>query len=76
MKCDLDGDGALDYQDFIAGAIDHSKFVTKSNIEKVFKLFDKNNSGKIDVEEFMILLPKCQDIDMTEIFKNHPTGGR
>ena len=74
MKCDLDGDGALDYQDFIGAAIDHSKFVTRDNIEKVFKLFDRNNSGKIDIEEFMIALPKCYDIDTTELFKNQPAG--
>ena len=69
--CDLDGDGAIDYQEFIAAAIDHKKYLTEANIKRVFDLFDRNGSGKIDTSEFSITLPKNYEIDQTELFKTN-----
>jgi len=44
-KCDLDGDGALDFREFLTGAIDHKKMLTGENLRMVFELFDMDKDG-------------------------------
>ena len=39
-KVDLDGDGKIDFHEFIAGAVDHHKMLTKANLKFAFNLFD------------------------------------
>lgn len=57
QNVDLDGDGKLDFSEFIAGAIDHQKLLTKQNLTQMFKLFDVNNDGVIELNEFKNTLP-------------------
>ena len=56
-KVDLDGDGRIDFHEFIAGAIDHQKMLTKKNLAYMFKVFDINNDGVIELDEFRNTLP-------------------
>ena len=49
--CDLDGDGKLDYNEFIQAAINHKALLNQENIEIVFKMIDSNHDGKISVLE-------------------------
>ena len=57
QKIDLDGDGRLDFHEFIAGAVEHSKIMTKQNLQYIFRLFDANNDGVIELDEFKNTLP-------------------
>jgi len=43
--------------EFITAACDHKKVASKENIKKAFSLFDANNNGTIDVNEFKFALP-------------------
>ena len=48
---DTDGSGALEYDEFIAAAMNPQKLYSKKNLIKAFKLFDTDNSGTISVNE-------------------------
>jgi len=39
-SCDLDGDGKIDYLEFIQAAIDHKALLNKENILSIFNMFD------------------------------------
>lgn len=70
-KIDLDGDGRLDFHEFIAGAVDHQKMLTKKNLQYMFKLFDVNNDGVIELDEFKNTLPTQYRPTVKEDPMNH-----
>ena len=54
---DLDGDGNIDFHEFMAAANKHHKILTKKNIRDLFDTFDMNGDGVIDITEFKAALP-------------------
>jgi Ca2+-binding EF-hand superfamily protein len=38
---DLDGNGTIDYNEFLAATLNRSKVLSKQNLEAAFKTFDK-----------------------------------
>ena len=48
---DLDGSGKISYDEFLSAMISTKKVVTEERLEKAFKMFDKDNSGKLSVKE-------------------------
>ncbi len=38
---DLDGNGSIDYNEFLAATLNRSKIMSKQNLEAAFKTFDK-----------------------------------
>lgn len=56
-QCDLDGNGKIDFQEFLTAAINHQKILTKENIKYVFETFDTNNDGTIEISEFRSAMP-------------------
>ena len=44
-QLDLDGDGKLDYNEFLQGAVNHYSLLSKANIEHMFQLFDADKDG-------------------------------
>lgn len=51
QKIDLDGDGKIDYHEFVQAAIDHRSLLNKDNIKAMFNLMDVNGDGIIDLQE-------------------------
>lgn len=50
-QLDLDGDGKMDYNEFLQGGINHRALLTKENIGHMFQLFDTNKDGYISMSE-------------------------
>jgi calcium-dependent protein kinase len=50
-KIDVDKSGEISYNEFLTCLIDNKKILTVDKLDKAFKLFDKDNSGKLSVKE-------------------------
>jgi calcium-dependent protein kinase len=50
-KADSNGDGNVDYSEFISAAFDKVKLLTLPNLEKAFKIFDQDGDGSISPME-------------------------
>ena len=48
---DLDNSGSISYNEFLTSVIDSKKILTEDRLQKAFKMFDKDDSGTIDIEE-------------------------
>jgi calcium-dependent protein kinase len=55
-SADTDGSGEINYTEFLAATIDQTVFLREDYLRTAFRLFDKDNSGKIDNEEVVALL--------------------
>lgn len=53
---DLDGDGTLNYDEFIAATANLSKLEREANILSAFKQFDTDHSGALSKSEVMAAL--------------------
>ena len=53
---DTDKSGRIDYTEFIAATLDEKLYLQEQRLYEVFKTFDKDNTGKITIEEIMKVL--------------------
>ena len=51
QSIDLDGNGVIDYNEFLTCAMNKEKILKNENLELCFKAFDSDNSGKISLDE-------------------------
>ena len=55
-SADTDGSGEINYTEFLAATMDANVFLREDYLRTAFRMFDKDNSGKIDNEEVIALL--------------------
>jgi len=63
---DLDGNGYVDYTEFIMGSINRKKMLSKEKLEQTFKTFDKDGSGFLDVDELKAIFNPGGQKQITE----------
>lgn len=51
LQADLDGDGNLNYSEFVAVSVHIRKMTSEVHLHKAFDFFDQNQSGFIEIEE-------------------------
>ena len=53
---DTDGNGFLDYTEFIVASMNKNALLSKGNLEAAFAAFDTDGSGSINTEELRSML--------------------
>jgi calcium-dependent protein kinase len=66
---DLDGNGYIDYNEFLSATINRDKILNKQNLELAFKTFDRDGSGKISIDEIQQIFSNTTVTDKS-IFEN------
>ncbi|CAG9324084.1 CDPK1_39 [Blepharisma stoltei] len=54
--CDADGNGYIDYTEFVTATLDWKKVLSQEKLEAAFKAYDTDNSGTISIDEFKAFL--------------------
>ena len=55
---DVDGNGFIEYEEFLRAGLNKEKIITKENLETSFKLYDIKKRGKINAKELGMVLRK------------------
>ena len=69
QSLDKDGNGYVDYTEFITGAIDTATILNMDNLTAAFKILDADDSGFISVEELKLAFDQNGQKD-AELFKD------
>ncbi|KAL3828195.1 hypothetical protein ACJIZ3_016997 [Penstemon smallii] len=64
---DADGDGSLNYGEFVAVSVHLKKMANDEHLHKAFTFFDKNGSGYIEIEELRDALSDEDDANSEEV---------
>ena len=60
---DTDGSGYIDYSEFVAATMNTQTLLSKEKLEMCFKMFDKDGSGKISMDELKEIFGKSKNKD-------------
>ena len=55
-EIDIDGNGTIDYTEFVMATMNEKNMVTNEKLQQAFKLFDKDGNGSISAEEIKDVL--------------------
>ncbi|KAM1168422.1 hypothetical protein FF1_030308 [Malus domestica] len=64
---DVDGDGALNYGEFVVVTVHLKKMANDEHLHKAFAFFDQNQSGHIEIEELRNALNNDVDVGGEEV---------
>lgn len=67
LKIDLDGNGTIDYTEFVMATIEEKNLITNERLKMAFKMFDKDNSGALSPDEIKEVLCFDSSVDPSEI---------
>jgi Ca2+-binding EF-hand superfamily protein len=56
MNIDIDGNGSIDYAEFVMAAMNEKNMVSNEKLMQAFKMFDKDSNGTISPEEIKEVL--------------------
>ena len=68
-KIDLDGNGTIDYTEFVMATINEKNLVTNDRLLQAFKMFDKDNSGALSYDEIKEVLCFDSQVDEASVQK-------
>ena len=68
-RIDLDGNGTIDYTEFVMATINEKNLVTNERLLQAFKMFDKDNSGALSADEIKDVLCFDSSVDPNEVQK-------
>ena len=67
LQADVDGDGALNYGEFVAVSVHLKKMANDEHLHKAFSFFDHNKNGYIEIDELRHALSDEDDANSEEV---------
>jgi len=55
-QVDVDGNGYIEYTEFLAASMNQKKLLSTGNLDKAFAAFDKDGSGTVSSDEIRNML--------------------
>lgn len=55
-RCDMDSNGYMDFTEFCIAAYNWDKYISPTNIERLFRMYDQDSSGTINIHEITSFL--------------------
>lgn len=77
-QADTDGNGELEYSEWVIATADKRKLLTEERLNTAFKMFDKDGGGSISADEIKQTLGVGKNIDekvWTEVLKESDPDG-
>ena len=77
-KIDLDGNGTIDYTEFVMATIDQSRLITVERLKQAFELFDADKSGALspdEIKEVLCFNSEVSPQEVDEIIKQFDENG-
>jgi calcium-dependent protein kinase len=70
-QCDYNGDGVIDFQEFISACIDRKVLQNQEDLKIAFEILDTNGDGRISLDDFDDLFNSYGGAKMdTELWDN------
>jgi calcium-dependent protein kinase len=51
-SCDMNGNGVIDFQEFISACLNRKALVNNTEIRKAFQIIDANKDGQVSKQDF------------------------
>lgn len=67
LQADIDGDGTLNYGEFVAVSVHLRRMANDEHLHKAFAFFDRNQSGYIEIEELRHALSDEDDANSEDV---------
>ena len=64
-EVDADESGEIDYIEFLTACMDYKKYISKEFLQESFKVFDKDGSGQITIDEIQSILGEGKNINLS-----------
>jgi len=62
-KVDADGNGEIDYSEFVVATMNEKNLLSNNKLHTAFKMFDKDGGGSISTDEIKQVLSFGQNLD-------------
>lgn len=66
---DSDGNGVIDYNEFLNCTMNRDKIISDKNLQYAFNVFDRDGNGSISIEEIMSIFKKTSNTVDKKIFE-------
>jgi calcium-dependent protein kinase len=64
VQCDVDGNGFLEYTEFVAATMNRKKMLSMEQLKKAFSQFDLDGNGLISFDELKHVLGNSGNIEL------------
>lgn len=75
INIDLNGNGVIDYSEFVTATADYQKLCTENNLRQAFNKFDLDGNGEITFDELKEVIGSDEEDTIKDIIKQVDKNG-